>query len=392
MSIFREHKSIADRSATDRERHKKLLDRAIKEGLQEAVAEESIIGQSGDKKIRIPVRGIKEYRFVYGDNDSNKKTAAGGDHDVKQGDQVGKKKEKGEGGGGPGNEEGEEAYEVEVTLEELVEYLFADLELPDLEKKRFKFVKSSSYKQKGFRKRGIRPRLSKKETIKRKIRRKKAAIAAGAYDPECGDRFPFHEDDLKYKHMKPTLKESSSAVVFMLMDVSGSMTTRKKYFARSFFFLLYQFLNHKYDNLEVVFISHTTTAQEVTEDQFFSRMESGGTMMSSALKLEKEIIEKRYHPNNWNIYTFYAGDGENWTVDNEEVCEALTELKEINQMMCYTEILLTPQSSLNFGFTGGPGSLWELLSILEDSKFRRGRIGEKEDIWGFFKHMFGREK
>ena len=192
--------------------------------------------------------------------------------------------------------------------------------------------------------------------------------------------------------MKPTLKESSSAVVFMLMDVSGSMTTRKKYFARSFFFLLYQFLNHKYDNLEVVFISHTTTAQEVTEDQFFSRMESGGTMMSSALKLEKEIIEKRYHPNNWNIYTFYAGDGENWTVDNEEVCEALTELKEINQMMCYTEILLTPQSSLNFGFTGGPGSLWELLSILEDSKFRRGRIGEKEDIWGFFKHMFGREK
>ena len=391
MSIFREHKSIADRSATDRERHKKLLDKAIKDGLQDAVAEESIIGQSGDKKIRIPVRGIKEYRFVYGDNDSNKKTAAGGDHDVKQGDQVGKKKKR-DGDGGPSDEEGEEAYEIEVTLEELVEYLFADLELPDLEKKRFKFVKSSSYKQKGFRKRGIRPRLSKKETIKRKIRRKKSAIAAGSYDPESGDRFPFHEDDLKYKHMRPTLKESSSAVVFMLMDVSGSMTTRKKYFARSFFFLLYQFLNHKYDNLEVVFISHTTTAQEVSEDQFFSRMESGATMMSSALDLEMDIIEKRYHPNNWNIYTFYAGDGENWSVDNEEAIEAFLDLKELNQMMCYTEILLTPQHALNFGFTGGSGSLWELLSILEDSKFHRGRISEKEDIWGFFKHMFGKEQ
>lgn len=390
MSIFREHKSIADRSATDRERHKKLLDRAIKDGLQEAVAEESIIGQSGDKKIRIPVRGIKEYRFVYGDNDSNKKTAAGGDHDVQQGDQVGKKKKKENGQGGPGNEEGEEVYEVEVTLEELIEYLFADLELPDLEKKRFKFVKSTSHKQKGFRKRGIRPRLSKKETVKRKIRRKKSAIAAGSYDPESGDRFPFHEDDLKYKHMKPTLKESSSAVIFMIMDVSGSMTTRKKYFARSFFFLLYQFLNHKYDNLEVVFISHTTTAKEVTEEQFFSRMESGGTTMSSALKLEKEIIEKRYHPSSWNIYTFYAGDGENWTSDNEEVFEMLIDLKEINQMMCYTEILLTQQNALNFGFLGGEGSLWDLLAILEDSKFHRGRIGEKEDIWGFFKHVFGK--
>jgi sporulation protein YhbH len=392
LSIFREHKSIADRSATDRARHKKLLDRAIKDGLQDAIADESIIGQSGSKKIKIPVRGIKEYRFVYGNNEKNKKTGSGGDHAVQPGDQVGKKEQKKRGESGPGNSEGEEVYEVEVTLEELVEYLFADLELPDLEKKRFKFVKSTAYKQKGYRKRGIRPRLSKKETIKRKIRRKKSAIASGTYDPETDERFPFHEDDLKYKHMKHTTKESSSAVVFMLMDVSGSMTSRKKYFARSFFFLLYQFLNHKYDNLEVVFISHTTVAKEVSEDQFFSRMESGGTMMSSALKLEKEIIEKRYHPSSWNIYTFYAGDGENWSSDNEETFELLLSLKDINQMMCYTEIVLNPshQNGLNFGWTGGPDSLWELLSILEDSSFHRGKISEKEDIWGFFKHMFGR--
>jgi uncharacterized protein len=393
MSVFREHKSIADRSAGDRKRHKKLVDRAIKDSIEDVIADESIIGQSGNKKIKIPIKGIKEYRFIYGDNENNKKVASGGEHDVQPGDQVGKKKQRP--GDEAGNEAGEERYEIEVTLEELAEYLFAELSLPPMERKRFKFVKDKSLKRKGFRKQGIRPRLSKKETLKRKIRRKGAATRAGTYDPDSGERFPFHEDDLRYHHLKTTTKESSSAVVFFLMDVSGSMGTRKKFLARSLFFLLYQFINHKYDNVEVVFISHTTEAREATEKEFFERAESGGTKMSSATKLEEEIINKRYHPSSWNIYTFYCGDGENWLQDNPETIESLQRLIPLNQMVCYFEIIPVQVDYRHQLIFGGDlerrDGLWSDLGELIGSIFHRGRIKDKSDIWLLFRRLFGRE-
>ena len=203
MSIFKEHKSSADRSATDRRRHKEKIERAIKDGIHDIVAEESIIGQDGKKRIKIPVRGIKEYQFIYGKNNPRVGSAQG--KDVRKGQQVSPPKNKKKNGGQPdkpGNTAGEEFYEVDISLDELAKYLFDDLNLPDLEKKSFPNIFNNTIKRKGYRKEGIRPRLSKKETIKRKIRRKKASIKAGTYDPESGERFPFHKDDLKYKHIK----------------------------------------------------------------------------------------------------------------------------------------------------------------------------------------------
>ena len=249
MSVFRKHKSIVDRAASDRVRHKKKIEKAIKESIKDVIAEESIIGQNGKKKIRIPVKGIKEYRFIFGNNENNKTVGSGGQHSLKRGQKIGKgraKKGQAQGTGSGTNEKGEEYYDVEVTLEELAEYLFNDLELPDLEKKSFRFVSQDSIKRKGYRFKGIRPRLSKKETIKRKIRRRKMAEKAGTFDPESDERFPFHQNDLKYHHIKPKTKENSAAVIFFLMDISGSMSTERKFLARSFFFLLYQFLNHIY--------------------------------------------------------------------------------------------------------------------------------------------------
>ena len=245
MSIFREHKSIADRSAADRKRHKEKIDKALKEGLRDVVADESIIGQNGKKKIRIPVKGIKEYRFVYGDNSDN--VGAGGDADVSRGQKISTKKKK-KGQGKPdkaGNEPGEEYYDVEVTLEELAEYLFKDLSLPDLDQKQMQEIVQEKFKRKGYRNEGIRPRLSKKETAKRRIRRKKAAERAGTYNPEDDENFSFREQDLRYKHIKVTKKYATNACIFFIMDVSGSMTTEKKYLARSFFFLLYHFIRYK---------------------------------------------------------------------------------------------------------------------------------------------------
>ena len=246
MSTFKEHKTIADRSSADRTRHRKKIEDAIKESIRDVVAEESIIGQNGKKKVRIPVKGIKEHRFVYGNNEKNKKVGSAQGYDIKEGQQIGKKQRRGQSSGEQaGNQPGEEMYEVEMSLEELAEYLFSDLNLPDLEKKRFKFITEEKMKRKGKRPYGIRPRLSKKETIKQKIRRKKAAIKAGTYDPNGDDRFTFHESDLRYKHIAPVQKDNTTAVIFFIMDVSGSMTKSKKFLARSFFFLLYQFIKHR---------------------------------------------------------------------------------------------------------------------------------------------------
>jgi len=214
MSIFREHKSSADRSAADRKRHKAKIDKAIREGIKDVIADESIIGQDGNKKVKIPVKGIKEYQFVYGENDKNQKAGAAGDKQIKRGQVLRKKKGKAKGKPEKASDKaGEEYYEVEVTLDELAEYLFSDLELPDLEKKKFKFIKDKKPKRSGYRKKGLRSKLSKKETIKRKIRRKKRAIAAGTWDPENGERFPFHEDDLKYKHIKLKNENNNSAAI-----------------------------------------------------------------------------------------------------------------------------------------------------------------------------------
>jgi len=408
MSVFRKHKSIVDRAASDRTRHKKKIDKAIKESIKDVVAEESIIGQNGKKKIRIPVRGIKEYRFVYGNNENNKTVGSGGGHRVKRGQKIGKKRGsqgQGQGTGKASDQRGEEYYDVEVSLEELAEYLFADLELPDLEKKQFRFVSQESIKRQGYRFKGIRPRLSKKETLKRKIRRQKMAEKVGTYDPESDERFPFHKDDLKYHHIKPKTKENSAAVIFFLMDVSGSMSMDRKFLARSFFFLLYQFLNHKYEKVDVVFISHSTTANRVTEDDFFKVGTYGGTIISSCLNLELETIEKEYHPNSWNIYSFYCGDGENWTSDNEISLDLFRQIKDVSQLTAYCEI---NEHYGNFAEDGEPMSptgypwpnfsawkneelenLWSKLTPICDAKFKKVMIGQTEHIWKSFNKLFG---
>jgi uncharacterized protein len=409
MSVFRKHKSIVDRAASDRVRHKKKIEKAIKESIKDVIAEESIIGQNGKKKIRIPVKGIKEYRFIFGNNEKNKTVGSGGDHSLNRGQKIGKKraeKAKGQGTGSKGsNEKGEEYYDVEVTIEELAEYLFNDLELPDLEKKQFRFVSQESIKRKGYRFKGIRPRLSKKETIKRKIRRKKMAQKVGTYNPEEDERFPFHQNDLKYHHIKPKKKDNSAAVIFFLMDVSGSMSTQRKFLARSFFFLLYQFLNHKYEKLEVVFISHSTYAKRVIEDDFFKVGTFGGTIISSCLKLELEIIEKEFHPNSWNIYTFYCGDGENWDSDNEKSLELFKTIKDLSQLTGYCEInesysgLADDDGDTNFGISSWATfsawkneemeNLWAKLNPLCDNKFKKVMVGDTNHIWAAFKDLFG---
>jgi len=386
MSIFREHKTVADRSASDRRRHKKKIERAIKDGIHDIVAEESIIGQDGKKKIKIPVRGIKEYRFIYGDNATNKKAGSAPGSDIKRGQKIGDGKKKDQGQGNkPGNEKGEEYYEVEITLEELAHYLFDDLELPDMEKKTLKKVISEKIKRKGYRPQGIQPRLDKKKTAISRIKRKKATTRHSSDSEEEETTFPFHENDLTYRHYKPSQKECSSAVIFFVMDVSGSMTKTKKFIARSFYFLLYHFIRSKYEQTEIVFVSHDTGAQEVNEDQFFSRGNSGGTLVSKGLELVCDIINKRYHPSSWNIYCFQCSDGDNWPEDTSKTLAAAEKIKDVSQLYGYCEI--TPEGEKSSWFDDT--RLSKVYERLTDRKMKTVMISSKSDIWPAFKRLFG---
>src|SRR5207302_1736167 len=265
----------SDRSAGDRARHRLKVRESIRENIADIIAEESIIGKDREKIIKVPIRGIREYKFIYGENTPG---VGQGNGESQTGQVVGKAKQAGKGEDKAGDQPGSDYYETDVTLEELIDIMFEDLELPDLERKALRQIEAYRLaKRKGYRAVGIRVRLDKRRTVRERVKRKLASRHAHAALLETPaetalaspERFPFHEDDLVYRHMVTDVKRESNAVVVCIMDTSGSMDTMKKYLARSFFFLLYQFICTKYRNVEIVFIAHHTEANEVTEEEFF---------------------------------------------------------------------------------------------------------------------------
>jgi len=380
----------SDRSAADRARHRQKIRETIKDNIVDIISEESIIGKSGDKIVKIPIRGVKEYRFVYGDNTPG---VGQGDGEVQPGDIV----QKGTPDGSPlgdkaGNQPGEDYYETEITIDELTEILFNDLELPHLERKKFRILESERLSRpKGVKRVGIRARLDKKKSVIQRIKRKQAVARVRkeaefeAGDLKKGKRFPFHPDDLRYKRLATDVKEESNAVVVCIMDVSGSMDTVKKFLARSFYFLLYRFVKTKYRQTELVFIAHTTEATEVNEEEFFHKGESGGTFISSGYKKALEIIEDRYHPSLWNIYAFHCSDGDNWSQDNDDALAAAQKLTEISNLFGYGEI--KPGISVAW-----ESSMFRVFEKITGDNFVKVKITHKKDIWRAFKALLAAEK
>ena len=374
----------SDRSAGDRQRHRQKVKRSIRDGIADILAEESIIGRDNNRVIKIPIRSVKEYRFVYGENVPG---VAQGNGSQKPGDVVGPP-DPGDASvdQGGGNQPGTDAFETEITLEELVSIMFDDLELPDLERKSLRQVISEdARKRKGLRHKGIRPRLNKKATARNRVRRKLAVEGSRREELEGEQRFRFHEDDLRYYHIVPNPKEVSNAVILCIMDTSGSMGTVKKYLARSFYFLLYQFVRMKYVNVEVVFIAHHTEAKEVSEDEFFHKVESGGTYISSGYRKALEVIEARYHPSLWNIYAFHCSDGDNFYSDNERAVQAANELCGVCNLFGYGEI--KPAGSAYYS-----GSMLEVFEQIKHDNFHKVVIEKKEDLWPGFKSFLSKDK
>lgn len=375
----------SDRSARDRMRHRQKIKDSIRDNIGDILAEESIIGRDRDKIIKVPIRSVKEYRFIYGENSAG---VAQGDGQQKPGDVVQQGDQEGKGQGGKGGDQpGVDAFETDITLEELIAIMFDDLELPELEKKALKEVVSEdARKRKGHRRAGIRPRLDKRATARNRARRWMSVRRSREVGPDGEKpRFPFHEDDMRYYHIVPTTKEASNAVIFCIMDTSGSMGTVKKYLARSFYFLLYQFVRQKYANVEVVFIAHHTEAKEVSEEDFFHKVESGGTYISSGYKKALEIIEDRYHPSLWNVYAFHCSDGDNFYSDNERALQAAEELCKVCNLFGYGEI--KPSGSAYYS-----GTMLEVFGAIKADNFHMITIEKKEDLWEGFRSFLLKDK
>ena len=372
----------SDRAAGDRARHRDKVREAIRDNIADIIAEESIIGKDRDRIIKVPIRGIKEYRFIYG----NQAPGVGqGNGQSQPGQVVGR--QQGEGQGQPdraGDQPGVDYYETDVRLDELIDLMFEDLELPDLERKRLREIPSErTARRKGYRQVGIRQRLDKRRTVRARVKR---MMATRERDPAADERrFPFHDDDLTYKHLTTDVREESNAVVVCIMDTSGSMDTMKKYLARCFFFLLYQFIRSKYRNVEIVFIAHHTEGKEVTEEEFFHKGESGGTLISSGYQKALDIVAERYHPTLWNIYAFHCSDGDNFDTDNANALRAAKELTEVCNLFGYGEIK-------PMGARAYESSMLNVFRRLDADNFQTVLIERKEDVWPSFKALLAKER
>lgn len=327
--VSKEDWSLHRKGYQDQTRHQQKVRQAIKDNLADLITNESIIQSDGKQIIKIPIRSMNEYRFRY--NYNKGKHIGQGDGDSKVGDVIGRELAPSAGKGqGAGDQPGEDYYEAEVDMEQLETMLFKEMELPFLQNKDDDQLTEDDITFNDIRKKGIMSNIDKKKTILENLRRNAISGNPGIHN--------ISPDDLRYKTWNDIIKPHSNAVIIAMMDTSGSMGTFEKYIARSFFFWMTRFLRKNYEKVEIVFIAHHTEAKEVSEEHFFTKGESGGTICSSAYVKALEIIKHRFPPEQYNIYPFHFSDGDNLTSDNERCMRLIEQLLERSNMFGYGEV------------------------------------------------------
>jgi sporulation protein YhbH len=332
-----DHKSLSDiwklrsRGKSDSRRQKELVKKAIKEGKGGLVTQYDVISTDGNKKIKIPIRFLEQYRFKYGN--SNKSSGAGQGVDTKPGQRFRinpDAKQKGSGSGQAGNNEEDLTYDVEASIDELVDMLLEDLNLPWLEEKQQTEFETENEELTSIEKKGIYSTLDKKRTLMNNIRRHAAKGEA-----KVGK---FSNDDLRFKTWDPEVEYHSNAAIYLMMDRSGSMEDEKTQIAKTFFFWMVQFLKRKYKKIEIVFVAHDVKATIVEQESFFKLSSSGGTNCSSAYELALKNIQENHPPDLYNNYVFHFSDGDNYVEDNEKCIDAAHQLLPLVSLLGYGEI------------------------------------------------------
>jgi hypothetical protein len=317
---------------------------------------------------------------------------------------------------GPGEGDGEDGFRFVLSRDEFVDLFLDDLELPDLAKRKLAEIESESIHRAGYATTGSPANISVSRTVSRAMARRVALrrprpqeiAALEAELDNCDEarrveilaeieqlkakakRIPFIDPiDIRYRRFEPTPKPIAQAVMFCLMDVSGSMTEHMKDLAKRFYTLLYIFLKRRYRHVEIVFIRHTDRAEEVDEDTFFHGPASGGTLVSSVLQEMHDIVRSRFRPADWNIYAAQASDGDNSTSDGEVAGRLLTDcILPVSQFFAYLEV----GQDAGLTFEMPDSSLWTLYERLRaaGAPLSMRKVCERSEIFPVFHDLFQR--
>ena len=319
---------ILHRGKSDESRHNKRINDAVKKQLKDIISQQDIITSEGNKKVKVKLKYLDQYRFRY---NKDRMDEVGRDEfdDLTEGEELYRPQPGEE--GGAGNEAGEEVYETEYTIEELTDMMIEELGLPDLRDTPKSEIVSDVLEWTDRRKEtGVV--LDKKKTILsnilRRAKQKQHKI------------IPFIKDDLRYRAWNVVDEKHSNAVVFLMMDRSGSMSEERIYAVKSLYFWIVQFLRRKYDRVDIKFIAHDTVAREMQEQEFFSIASGGGTSISSAYQLCREMIKYNYPSALWNIYCFHASDGDTYG-DETECVKNISEIVALGAaLFAYAEVTM----------------------------------------------------
>ncbi|KFA96022.1 YeaH/YhbH family protein [Vibrio sp. ER1A] len=409
-----------NKSAVNRQRFIRRHKQKIKESVTDAVNRRSITNTETGEDVSIPAKDLSEPIFHQGQGGVKERVHPGNDQFI-TGDKIERPPKGGQGGGSGQGEaspdgEAEDEFVFQISKDEYLDILFEDLALPNLKKNQINKIKEWKTHRAGYQTAGMPSNIAIVRSLQQSLARRTAMTAGKRrmLDELCKelddvqmsepakpieenrlkeeiaelrkkiDSVPFIDTfDLRFKNYEKRPVPSSQAVMFCLMDVSGSMDQATKDIAKRFYVLLYLFLTRTYENVEVVFIRHHTQAKEVDEHEFFYSQETGGTIVSSALKLMKEIVEDRYPLGEWNIYAAQASDGDNWADDSPR-CRELLVNKLLPACQYYSYIEITRRTHQ---------TLWHEYEKLENEfdNFAMKNIRSVEDIFPVFRELFQKE-
>jgi uncharacterized protein len=317
---------LFSRGARDWLRHSEKVREAVRQRLPEIISDAEVLG-GGHRTVRVPVKLLEHYRFRLRTPESQTgagqgSASPGGVLRAPENEPGGK--DKGFGTTEPGGVQ----FVVELAIDDIVDWLWEELELPNLQA-RVGGMTDEEYTREGWDRRGARSRLDRRRSMKEAVKRRHVQ---GESAP------PFADDDLRFRQLVRRATPTTQAVVFFAMDVSGSMSDEDRQLAKTFFFWVVQGLRRQYQYLETVFVAHTVDAWEFQEQEFFQVSGTGGTVASSAFEKIFELVDTRYDPERYNVYLFYASDGENSPQDREAAAAALGQIAEVASFMGYVEI------------------------------------------------------
>ncbi|MEN3157149.1 YeaH/YhbH family protein [Alkalimonas sp. NCh-2] len=408
-----------NKSAVNRQRFLRRYKQQIKKAVSDAISKRSVTDIDSGESITIPSKDITEPMFHHGKGGHREIVHPGNDQ-FSPGDRI-KRPDGGQGqGSGQGDAsadgEGSDDFVFSISKDEYLDLLFEDLELPNLKKNQLDKLVQYKQVRAGYRAEGVPTnidivrslrgslarRIAMSAEKKRTLTELEAQLEALQHEAvpdqhQCLQleqqiavlkqriaAVPFIDSfDLRYRNYQKRPEPTSKAVMFCLMDVSGSMDQATKDMAKRFYILLYLFLSRSYKNVEVIYIRHHTQAKEVDEQEFFYSQETGGTIVSSALKLMHEIVLKRFNPEEWNIYAAQASDGDNWT-DDSPLCQQIMRNQILPLVRYYAYIEISSRAHQ---------SLWQqyeaLLPAFEN--FAIQPIRDVADIYPVFRELFKKQ-